>query len=50
VLEKRWDQIRELAAMDDDEIGVPPEYWHDTNRVETWIEEMRRKRKEKYSN
>lgn len=34
--------------LDDDEIGVPREYWHDTERVEAWVEDMKEKRKEKY--
>ena len=49
MLEDRWDQIRELGALDDSGVGVPREFWHDSQRVEDWIEEQRRKRDEKYN-
>lgn len=48
ILEERWDRVRDLAQLDDDEIGVPKEYWHDTDRVEQWIEDQKEKRKAKY--
>ena len=49
ILEERWHQVRELAVLDDDDLGVPKEYWHDTERVEQWVQEMKDKRKEKYN-
>jgi hypothetical protein len=47
-LEERWDRIRELVQLDDDENGVPKEYWHDTDRVEKWVEDQKERRKAKY--
>lgn len=47
VLEKRWEQIAELSAWDEEDIGVPKEYWHDAKRVQEWVDEQKRKRKDK---
>jgi hypothetical protein len=49
VLEERWRQIQELSVWDDDEVGVPKEYWHDQKRVDAWVADMKQKRKEKYN-
>lgn len=52
VLEKRWEYIAEIsAAYGDEEAGgdkveVPPEIWHDRKRVDEWIEERKKERKE----
>ena len=48
MLEDRWNQIRELGALDESGVGVPREFWHDSGRVDKWIEEQKRLREEKY--
>lgn len=51
-LERRWEQIQEISAMygDEDALGIdkemPKEFWHDSKRVDEWIERRKKKRKE----
>ena len=47
VLERRWEQIQELAALDPEGDGVPKEYWHDQERVDRWVDDQEQKRKDK---
>ena len=46
ILEHKWEQIREVGAMYDDD-GVPTEYWHDSERVEAWIKHKKEEREDK---
>ena len=47
-LEERWEKIYGLSIMSDDDEPPPREFWHDTKRLEAWIEQKRAERKAKY--
>ena len=48
VLERRWEQIQELGAWDDDGNPPPKEFWHDHERIEQWVTDHKEARKRKY--
>ena len=49
-LEKRWEQIAEVGSIYGDDGEPPPkEWWHDTDRVDEWIEQQKAKKEEERS-
>src|SRR3990172_2172682 len=48
MLERRWEQMQELSTWDDDGNPPPKEWWHDTKRVDDWVDERREARRKKY--
>lgn len=44
LLEKRFDNIRQLAALDPEKLAPPKDIWLDDDEIERWLESRKKLR------